>query len=158
MLTDAVNNYGGSSVSVFHTSHKEVNSYRTHVWECDGPCKSRAPFFDLVKRSMNRAPGKSDTWRAKHLGECGSSFAKIAKPEIGKEQAERLSGLQKREGRSIRSMGGSRARSAESILQNQTMGLTSRPSLVAGSYRNVESGSVLKRSTQRVKQRFRMRK
>jgi len=95
MLADAVNNHGGHGVSVFHTFHDEVDSYRTHVWQCDGPCKARAPFFGLVKRSMNRAPGKGDSWWAGHLEACGGSFTKIAEPEMSKEQLERLSGLQK---------------------------------------------------------------
>ena len=95
LLSDAVNNHGGYGVSVFHTFHDEVDSYRTHVWECDGPCKTRAPFFGLVKRSMNRAPGKGDSWWAGHVEACGGSFTKIAEPEMSKEQIERLSGLQK---------------------------------------------------------------
>ena len=95
MLADAVNNHGGYGVSVFHTFHDEVNSYRTYVWECSGPCKSKAPFFGLVKRSMNRAPGKGDSWWSKHLEECGGSFAKIAEPEMRKDQVERLSALQR---------------------------------------------------------------
>jgi hypothetical protein len=95
LLSDAVNNHGGYSVSVFHTFHDEVDSYRTHVWECDGPCKTRAPFFGLVKRSMNRAPGKGDSWWAGHVEACGGSFTKIAEPEMSKEQVERLSGLQR---------------------------------------------------------------
>lgn len=95
LLSDAVNNHGGYGVSVFHTFHDEVDSYRTHVWECDGPCKTRAPFFGLVKRSMNRAPGKGDSWWTGHVEACGGSFTKIAEPEMSKEQIERLSGLQK---------------------------------------------------------------
>lgn len=90
-----MNNHGGYSVSVFHTFHDEVDSYRTHVWECDGPCKSRAPFFGLVKRAMNRAPSKGDSWWAKHVEECGGTFTKIAEPEMSKEQVERLSALQR---------------------------------------------------------------
>lgn len=95
LLADAVNNHGSYSVSVFHTFHDEVDSYRTHVWECNGPCKSRAPFFGLVKRSMNRAPGKGDSWWAKHVEECGGLFTKIAEPEMSKDQVERLSALQR---------------------------------------------------------------
>jgi len=95
VLADAVNNHGGYGVSVFHTFHDEVDSYRTHVWECSGPCKSKAPFFGLVKRSMNRAPGKGDSWWAKHLEECGGSFTKIAEPEMRKDQVERLGALQR---------------------------------------------------------------
>lgn len=95
MLADTVNNHGGYGVSVFHTFHDEVDSYRTHVWECSGPCKLKAPFFGLVKRAMNRAPGKGDSWWAKHLEECGGSFTKIAEPELRKDQVERLSALQR---------------------------------------------------------------
>lgn len=95
MLADAVNNHGGYGVSVFHIFHDEVDSYRTHVWECSGSCKSKAPFFGLVKRSMNRAPGRSDTWWTKHLEECGGSFTKIAEPEMRKDQVEKLSALQR---------------------------------------------------------------
>jgi len=95
LLADAVNNFGGHGVSVFHTFHDEVDSYRTHVWECDGPCKGRAPFFGLVTRSMNRAPGKGDSWWAGHVEACGGSFTKIAEPEMSKERVERLSGLQR---------------------------------------------------------------
>lgn len=47
---------------------------------------------------MNRAPGKTDTWWARHQDECGGAFVKIAEPELSKDQVERLSGL-KRAGR-----------------------------------------------------------
>lgn len=95
MLADAVNEHGGYGVSVYHSFHDEVESYRTHVWECEGPCRTRAPFFGLVKRAMNRAPGKGDAWWAKHREECGGSFRKIAEPEMTREQVQRLSGLQR---------------------------------------------------------------
>lgn len=95
LLADAVNGHGGHGVSVFHSFHDEVDSYRTHVWECDGPCRARAPFFGLVKRAMNRAPGKGDSWWAGHAEACGGSFTKVAEPEMSKGQVERLSGLQR---------------------------------------------------------------
>jgi hypothetical protein len=44
---------------------------------------------------MNRAPGKSDSWWAKHLEECGGLFTKIAEPEMRKDHVERLSALQR---------------------------------------------------------------
>ncbi|KAF7193867.1 SprT-like domain-containing protein Spartan [Pseudocercospora fuligena] len=69
--------------------------YRTHIWQCDGPCKSQPPFFGLVKRSMNRPPGKSDTWWSKHQEECVGTFTKIAEPEMTKEQVEKLSSLKR---------------------------------------------------------------
>ncbi|KAI6848209.1 hypothetical protein KC332_g2715 [Hortaea werneckii] len=98
LLADAVNNHGGYQVTVYHTFHDEVDSYRTHIWQCDGACRSQAPFFGLVKRSMNRAPAKTDTWWGRHQDECGGAFVKIAEPELSKDQVERLSGL-KRAGR-----------------------------------------------------------
>ncbi|TKA33773.1 hypothetical protein B0A50_00609 [Salinomyces thailandicus] len=98
LLADGINNHGGYEVTVYHTFHDEVDSYRTHVWQCDGVCRLQAPFFGLVKRSMNRAPGKGDQWWARHQVECGGTFTKTAEPELTKEQAERLSGL-KRAGR-----------------------------------------------------------
>ena len=98
LLAAAVNDHGGYQISVFHTFHDEVDSYRTHIWQCGGLCRSETPFFGLVKRSMNRAPGKSDSWWKKHEQNCGGKFTKIAEPELTREKAERLSGL-KRAGR-----------------------------------------------------------
>lgn len=49
---------------------------------------------------MNRPPGKSDTWWAKHEEECGGTYTKIQEPELTKKQRDALSakeraGLQK---------------------------------------------------------------
>ncbi|KAK5121499.1 hypothetical protein LTR85_005332 [Meristemomyces frigidus] len=95
LLADAINNHGGYEVTVYHTFHDEVDSYRTHVWQCDGQCRSKAPFFGLVKRSMNRPPGKGDSWWKRHEEECGGVFTKTAEPGMTKDQIERLSGLKK---------------------------------------------------------------
>lgn len=100
LLADAINNHGNYEVTIFHTFHDEVDSYRTHVWQCNGPCKDQPPFFGLVKRSMNRAPGKSDSWWASHEAECGGTYTKIREPELTKKQRDALSkkeraGLQK---------------------------------------------------------------
>ena len=95
LLADAINNHGGYEISVFHTFHDEVDSYRTHVWQCDGPCKLQAPFFGMVKRSMNRPPGKSDTWWKGHGEECGGTFVKVVEPELTKGQIEKLTGLER---------------------------------------------------------------
>jgi hypothetical protein len=91
LLADAINSHGNYEVTVYHTFHDEVDSYRTHVWQCDGPCKTRPPYFGLVKRSMNRAPGKSDTWWATHEVECGGTYTKVQEPEISKKQLEAMS-------------------------------------------------------------------
>ncbi|KAL5397234.1 hypothetical protein PMIN02_002507 [Paraphaeosphaeria minitans] len=59
LLADAINSHGSYDITIFHTFHDEVDSYRTHVWQCSGPCKDQPPYFGLVKRSMNRPPGKA---------------------------------------------------------------------------------------------------
>lgn len=99
-MADAINRHGNYDITVFHTFHDEVDSYRTHVWRCDGPCTSQPPYFGLVKRSMNRAPGKTDTWWAKHEEDCGGTYTKIQEPELTKKQKDAMSkkeraGLQK---------------------------------------------------------------
>ena len=91
LLADAINNHGDYLVTVYHTFHDEVDSYRTHIWQCSGPCQDQPPFFGLVKRSMNRAPGKGDSWWKRHEQECGGSYTKIAEPELTKEQVRKLS-------------------------------------------------------------------
>ncbi|KAK3691797.1 hypothetical protein LTR37_018396 [Vermiconidia calcicola] len=95
LLADAINSHGGYEVTVFHSFHDEVDSYRTHVWQCDGVCRSQPPFFGLVKRAMNRVPGKGDSWWQKHAEECGGRFAKVAEPEMTKAQLEKLNGLER---------------------------------------------------------------
>ncbi|PSN59717.1 hypothetical protein BS50DRAFT_565045 [Corynespora cassiicola Philippines] len=91
LLADAINNHGHYDITVFHTFHDEVDSYRTHVWQCNGPCKTRPPYFGLVKRSMNRPPGKSDTWWATHETDCGGTYTKIQEPAPTKKQLESMS-------------------------------------------------------------------
>ncbi|KAH7080461.1 SprT-like family-domain-containing protein [Paraphoma chrysanthemicola] len=91
LLADAINNHGNYDITIYHTFHDEVESYRTHVWQCDGPCKTRPPFFGLVKRSMNRAPGKGDTWWARHEAECGGVYTKIQEPAMTKKQLDAMS-------------------------------------------------------------------
>ncbi|KAF2202743.1 hypothetical protein GQ43DRAFT_430514 [Delitschia confertaspora ATCC 74209] len=91
LLADAINNHGGYEITIYHTFHDEVDSYRTHVWQCDGPCRTVPPFFGLVKRSMNRPPGKSDSWWAKHEAECGGTYTKIQEPELTKKQKDAMS-------------------------------------------------------------------
>ena len=91
LLADAVNNHGNYEVTIYHTFHDEVESYRTHVWQCDGPCKTQPPYFGLVKRSMNRAPGKGDTWWTRHQAECGGTYIKTQEPAPTKKQLDAMS-------------------------------------------------------------------
>ena len=95
LLADAINNHGNYLVTVYHTFHDEVDSYRTHIWQCDGPCRNRAPLFGLVKRSMNRAPSKADTWWKQHEETCGGRYTKIAEPELTKKQLESMSAMER---------------------------------------------------------------
>ncbi|KAI9756897.1 MAG: hypothetical protein M4579_003651 [Chaenotheca gracillima] len=91
LLADAINNHGGYHVTVFHTFHDEVDSYRTHVWQCSGPCRTLPPHFGLVKRAMNRPPGKSDQWFQRHQDDCGGEWTKIAEPGMTQEQVRKMS-------------------------------------------------------------------
>ncbi|KAF2832829.1 hypothetical protein CC86DRAFT_364846 [Ophiobolus disseminans] len=91
LLADAINNHGGYEVTIYHTFHDEVDSYRTHVWQCNGPCKTQPPYFGSVKRSMNRAPGKGDSWWSTHEADCGGTYTKIQEPTVTKKQLEAMS-------------------------------------------------------------------
>ena len=75
-----LNKITGSNITIYHTFHDEVDAQRTHIWKCNGPCVKRPPFFGIVKRSMNRAPGKNDTWYARHQQTCGGTWTKISEP------------------------------------------------------------------------------
>jgi len=90
-LAEAINRHGGYEVTTYHTFHDEVDSYRTHIWKCNGPCQEIPPFFGVVKRSMNRAPGKGDSWWADHEATCNGTFTKIQAPELTKKQLLSLS-------------------------------------------------------------------
>lgn len=89
-MADAINYHGNYEVTIYHTFHDEVESYRTHVWQCDGVCKTQPPYFGLVKRSMNRLPGKGDSWWAKHQAECAGTYTKIQEPPPTKKQVEAM--------------------------------------------------------------------
>ncbi|XP_064623736.1 DNA-dependent metalloprotease SPRTN-like [Lineus longissimus] len=76
-----LNSSCGSSISIYHTFHDEVDSYRQHWWRCNGPCQKRPPYFGFVKRAMNRAPSSRDTWWSQHQASCGGSYTKVREPE-----------------------------------------------------------------------------
>ncbi|XP_077236166.1 uncharacterized protein LOC143877810 isoform X2 [Tasmannia lanceolata] len=57
---------GGYNVTIYHSFHDEVNSYRVHHWKCQS-CG------DLIKRAMNRKPSASDCIeKVRHDGFCGN--------------------------------------------------------------------------------------
>lgn len=76
-----INGVAGTNITVFHTFHDEVDQYRQHIWQCNGPCRTRQPYFGLLKRSMNRAPGPKDNWWAHHQQTCGGTYVKIQEPD-----------------------------------------------------------------------------
>ncbi|RLN83714.1 hypothetical protein BBJ28_00005787 [Nothophytophthora sp. Chile5] len=113
-----INLAASTQITVFHTFHDEVDSYRQHIWLCDvssacvsaafvgedwadhvtvffsvlnqGPCRRSPPYFGQVKRSMNRAPGPTDRWWTDHQRNCGGSYAKIKEPaEYTAKQAKK---------------------------------------------------------------------
>ncbi|GAX81087.1 hypothetical protein CEUSTIGMA_g8521.t1 [Chlamydomonas eustigma] len=80
---------GGYNVTVYHTMHNEVDSYRTHWWSCE-KCQN------IVKRAMNRPPQEADC-RGRmgrgsdcadpcchfhtHIKKCGGRYIKIRSPD-----------------------------------------------------------------------------
>ena len=91
------------NLKVYHNFHDEVDSYRQHWWRCDGACRSKKPYYGYVKRSMNRAPSKNDTWWAEHQRTCGGTYTKIKEPENygkkkGKEKNEEKDSKENKKG------------------------------------------------------------
>ena len=80
-----INKLANSRITVYHSFHDEVNNCRQHVWRCDGPCRTNPPFHGYVKRSMNRAPGKNDTWWSQHESKCNGKFLKVSEPQLFKQ-------------------------------------------------------------------------
>ncbi|XP_066593026.1 DNA-dependent metalloprotease dvc-1 [Prorops nasuta] len=76
-----INKEAGTNITIYHSFHNEVRLYQQHWWKCNGPCKNRPPYYGIVKRAMNRAPGPSDFWHAEHERSCGGKFIKIKEPE-----------------------------------------------------------------------------
>uniref|UniRef100_A0AC35TN42 SprT-like domain-containing protein n=1 Tax=Rhabditophanes sp. KR3021 TaxID=114890 RepID=A0AC35TN42_9BILA len=76
-----INSIAGTNISIYHSFHDEVRHYKTHVWLCNGVCRTQRPYFGFVKRSMNRSPGPSDKWYETHRINCGGTFSKVKEPE-----------------------------------------------------------------------------
>lgn len=86
-----INQDAGTHISVYHSFHDEVKLYQQHWWRCNGPCQHRPPFFGMVRRSMNRAPGPYDNWWAQHEATCGGKFIKVKEPENTKGKKSSIS-------------------------------------------------------------------
>jgi len=84
-----INRILGVRVTIYHSFHDEVDHYRTHVWQCNGPCRRLPPFYGISKRSMNRAPGPTDRWWSQHQATCGGTFIKIKEPAEATAKAEK---------------------------------------------------------------------
>lgn len=85
-----INKETGYNISVYHTFHKEVNRHLNHIWLWDGPCQKKAPYYGVVKRATNRAPGKNDYWWESHKKNWGGTFNKIwSKDDIESKQKPR---------------------------------------------------------------------
>lgn len=69
--------FEGTNITVYHDFHDEVRLYKQHWWRCNGPCQNRKPFFGMVRRATNRAPGPNDFWWAEHSRTCGGEFIKV---------------------------------------------------------------------------------
>lgn len=76
-----INAEAGTNITVYHDFHDEVNLYKQYIWRCDGPCQRWKPYFGIVKRATNRAPGPYDRWFGEHSRNCGGNFTKIQEPE-----------------------------------------------------------------------------
>ncbi|MES1916704.1 MAG: hypothetical protein MHM6MM_008501 [Cercozoa sp. M6MM] len=79
-LMRRINEACDTNITVYHSFHDEVDHLRQHIWRCDGSCRTRAPYFGLVKRVMNRPPQPADSWFSRHQRECGGTFHKISSP------------------------------------------------------------------------------
>ena len=78
-----INREAGCNITVFHNFIDEVRYYQKHVWKCNGPCASRAPYYGILRRAVNRPPGPSDYWFKKHQFECGGQYIKISDNGLG---------------------------------------------------------------------------
>ena len=63
----------------------QVNHYRLHWWQCDGPCVKLPPYFGICKRTIDRDPSPSDKWWSIHRQKCNGKLTKIKRPGSFKE-------------------------------------------------------------------------
>jgi SprT-like domain-contaning protein Spartan len=97
-----INKLANTNITVYHTFHDEVNYQRKHIWRCTGSCRDRKPFYGYVKRSMNRAPSKNDTWWSQHAASCSGSFEKISEPEAYTKKREAKEQSQQQKNKKIK--------------------------------------------------------
>ncbi|CAJ0961791.1 unnamed protein product, partial [Mesorhabditis belari] len=76
-----INVAAGTRITIYHSFHAEVASFKQHWWRCEGQCREHRPFYGWVKRATNRAPGPNDSWWDKHKNSCGGKFEKVKEPD-----------------------------------------------------------------------------
>lgn len=76
-LMDAINKKEGSSITIYHSFHREVLENRKFIYKCNGVCQWRPPYYGIVRRSMNRKPQRADFWFKSHQRSCGGIFERI---------------------------------------------------------------------------------
>ncbi|KAM7536104.1 hypothetical protein Aperf_G00000104414 [Anoplocephala perfoliata] len=84
-----INDCAGTNITIYHSFHDEVDNYRQHWWQCTGPCARRPPYFGLVRRTVNRAPGPNDFWWSEHQASCNGQFIKIKEPADYKDKGKK---------------------------------------------------------------------
>ncbi|KAI7907361.1 SprT-like family-domain-containing protein [Cokeromyces recurvatus] len=87
---DRINKLANVNITVYHSFHTEVDYYLTHVWQCNGICQDKPPYFGIVKRSMNRPPQHADPWFDEHQRTCGGTFIKIHSPELKTKRKQKV--------------------------------------------------------------------
>uniref|UniRef100_A0AAR5QI39 Protein with SprT-like domain at the N terminus n=2 Tax=Dendroctonus ponderosae TaxID=77166 RepID=A0AAR5QI39_DENPD len=81
-----INAEAGTNITIYHDFYDEVRQYKQHWWKCNGPCQYNKPYFGVVRRATNRAPGPNDRWFPEHMRNCGGQFIKIKSPELPAKQ------------------------------------------------------------------------
>eukprot|EP01028_Stygiella_incarcerata_P010650 TRINITY_DN5603_c1_g1_i1.p1 TRINITY_DN5603_c1_g1~~TRINITY_DN5603_c1_g1_i1.p1 ORF type:complete len:320 (-),score=84.88 TRINITY_DN5603_c1_g1_i1:96-1055(-) len=85
-IMERINKREGTHITVYHSFHEEVAHFQTHWWKCQGRCGR------IIRRAMNRAPSRHDSWWRSHERECGGAFLKIAEPPSMKKKKCRKEG------------------------------------------------------------------
>lgn len=88
-LMNFINEITNLNITIYHSFHDEVQFLQKHVWKCNGKCVETPPYFGIVRRAMNRAPGPNDHWWAEHEITCGGYYIKIDGPEFHQKEQKK---------------------------------------------------------------------
>ncbi|CAG7816674.1 unnamed protein product [Allacma fusca] len=75
-----INRRSGCNITIYHDFDSEMEYFQSHVWRCDGPCRNQLPDQGIIRKSINRPPGPSDSWWDNHKKSCKGKFKKISEP------------------------------------------------------------------------------